>query len=350
MYAPLRKLLFLFPPERAHELSMRAIKQIHQFEIGKRWLHRHFCLEHPGLQRQIMGLSFLNPVGLAAGFDKNAKYVEILASLGFGFIEIGTVTHRPQPGNRRPRLFRLPADEALINRMGFNNDGVFAVAARLRAIRSRNKQLIIGGNIGKNKETPNEQALIDYGICFEALYDTVDYFVINVSSPNTPGLLDLQRREALREIVQHLQTLNQAKPFPRPLLVKIAPDLSPPELDQMLDVVQQFQLAGIIAANTTIRRDGLRTPATIIQRIGEGGLSGRPLFPRTLQMVSYLARQTSGSVPIIASGGIFTADDARAVMDAGATLVQIYTGMIYRGPALIREICEALLSTSSPSE
>jgi len=343
MYASLRKLLFLFPPERAHKLAMRGLKQIHQFRIGKQWLQRHFCVVHPVLQRQVMGLSFPNPVGLAAGFDKNAQYVELLAALGFGFIEIGTVTHRPQAGNRRPRLFRLPADEALINRMGFNNDGVFAIAARLRAIRSRDKQLIIGGNIGKNKETPNEQALIDYGICFEALYDTVDYFVINVSSPNTPGLRDLQQRDALREIVQHLQTLNQAKPVARPLLVKIAPDLDLPEVDQILDVAQQFRLAGIIASNTSVRRDGLRTSARVLQRIGDGGLSGRPLFPRTLQMISYISRQTSGSLPIIASGGIFTADDARAVMDAGASLVQIYTGMIYQGPTLIRQICEALL-------
>ncbi|QOR74931.1 MAG: quinone-dependent dihydroorotate dehydrogenase [Thermoflavifilum sp.] len=343
MYASLRKLLFLFPPERAHKLAMRGLKQIHQFRIGKQWLQRHFCVVHPVLQRQVMGLSFPNPVGLAAGFDKNAQYVELLAALGFGFIEIGTVTHRPQAGNRRPRLFRLPADEALINRMGFNNDGVFAIAARLRAIRSRDKQLIIGGNIGKNKETPNEQALIDYGICFEALYDTVDYFVINVSSPNTPGLRDLQQRDALREIVQHLQTLNQAKPLARPLLVKIAPDLDLPEVDQILEVAQQFRLAGIIASNTSVRRDGLHTPARVLQRIGDGGLSGRPLFPRTLHMISYISRQTSGSLPIIASGGIFTADDARAVMDAGASLVQIYTGMIYQGPTLIRQICEALL-------
>lgn len=343
MYASLRKLLFLFPPERAHKLAMRGLKQIHQFTIGKQWLQRHFCVVHPVLQRQVMGLSFPNPVGLAAGFDKNAQYVELLAALGFGFIEIGTVTHRPQAGNRRPRLFRLPADEALINRMGFNNDGVFAIAARLRAIRSRDKQLIIGGNIGKNKETPNEQALIDYGICFEALYDTVDYFVINVSSPNTPGLRDLQQRDALREIVQHLQTLNQAKPLARPLLVKIAPDLDLPEVDQILEVAQQFRLAGIIASNTSVRRDGLRTPARVLQRIGDGGLSGRPLFPRTLHMISYISRQTSGSLPIIASGGIFTTDDARAVMDAGASLVQIYTGMIYQGPTLIRQICEALL-------
>lgn len=294
-----------------------------------------------------MGLVFPNPVGLAAGFDKNAKYVEWLAVLGFGFLEIGTVTHKPQIGNPRPRLFRLPADEALINRMGFNNDGVFAVAARLREVRSRNKQLIIGGNIGKNKETPNEQALIDYGICFEALYDTVDYFVINVSSPNTPGLRDLQQRDALREIVQHLQTLNQAKPVPRPLLLKIAPDLAEPDLDQLLDVAQQFQLAGIIAANTTIRREGLRTPSHVLRQIGAGGLSGRPLFPRTLQMVNYIARQTEGHLPIIASGGIFSPDDARAMIDAGASLIQLYTGFVYQGPGLVRQICEALLPATA---
>ncbi|WP_245759889.1 quinone-dependent dihydroorotate dehydrogenase [Thermoflavifilum thermophilum] len=352
MYSLLRRLLFLLPPEQAHIAVMQGLRQVHHFEIGKRWLSRRFCISHPSLQREVMGLTFPNPVGLAAGFDKNATYVELLAALGFGFIEIGTVTHRPQAGNQRPRLFRLPADEALINRMGFNNDGVIAIAARLRNIRSRlsreaqgNARLIIGGNMGKNRETPNEQALVDYGICFEALYDTVDYFVINVSSPNTPGLRDLQQRDALREIISHLQTLNQAKPVPRPLLLKIAPDLSWAELDQILDLALQFHLSGIIAANTTIRRDGLRTPAEIIERIGAGGLSGRPLFAHTLQMVNHIARQTSARLPVVASGGIFSAEDARKVMDAGASLVQLYTGMIYRGPGLIREICEALVAT-----
>ncbi len=306
-----------------------------------------------GLDRELFGLSFCNPVGLGAGFDKNALYLRELEALGFGFVEIGTVTPKPQAGNEQPRLFRLPQDQGLINRMGFNNEGMEAIAARLKAWQQRNvrsaektgegvggrPRMIIGGNIGKNKVTPNEEAWKDYELCFRALYDVVDYFVVNVSSPNTPGLRELQEKDALRKILTHLQTINRELGGKRPLLLKIAPDLNQQQLDDVVSLALEIKLDGLVATNTTISRAGLVTPASRLEAIGAGGVSGAPVRQRATEVVSYLVQQTGGHIPVIASGGIFTAADAREKLDAGASLVQVWTGFIYEGPFIVRRIC-----------
>lgn len=290
------------------------------------------------------GLSFLNRVGLAAGFDKNAKYLRELEALGFGHVEIGTVTPLPQAGNDKPRLFRLPADQALINRMGFNNDGVKVIAARLKNWRSTqnpqepSQRLLVGGNIGKNKVTPNEDAWKDYEICFRELFDYVDYFVVNVSSPNTPGLRELQEKESLRKILSHLQTLNRAQPHPKPLLLKIAPDLSLPQVDDVIDLAKEIKLDGLVSSNTTISREGLNTAPEVLEKIGAGGLSGKPLTERSTALLNYIATKTEGQLPIIASGGIFTAADAQQKREAGACLVQVWTGFIYVGPGIAKRV------------
>jgi len=298
-----------------------------------------YAAEDPRLVREVFGLRFKNPIGLAAGFDKNAVHVEDMAALGFGFVEIGTVTPKPQPGNDKPRMFRLPPDEALINRMGFNNQGVGVAAARLANIKDR-KGLIIGGNIGKNKTTPNEKAVSDYIYCFNVLFDQVDYFVVNVSSPNTPGLRDLQEKEPLTNILNALQERNRARPNPKPILLKIAPDLTDPQLDDIVEIVRETGIAGVIATNTTISREGLRSPA---ERVREpGGLSGRPLAKRSTEVIRYLADKSARSFPIIGVGGIHSAADAAEKLEAGASLLQLYTGFVYEGPGLIRKICEKL--------
>ena len=293
------------------------------------------------LGRTLWGIRFPNPVGLAAGFDKDAKYTDQLACLGFGFIEIGTVTPRPQPGNPKPRLFRLPADKALINRMGFNNDGANEAANRLR---NRKERIIIGGNIGKNKDTPNEKAGDDYEISFRALYTQVDYFVVNVSSPNTPGLRELQDKEPLTLLLKRLQRVNQELGGNKPLLLKIAPDLTNEQLNDIVEIIRSTGLDGIVATNTTISRNNLATPAGEVDAIGAGGLSGAPLRKRATDVISYIHTQSGGTIPIIASGGIFTAADAKEKLDAGASLVQVYTGFIYEGPGIAREICKGLAS------
>jgi len=264
-----------------------------------------------------------------------------MSHLGFGFIEIGTVTPRPQAGNPQPRLFRLPQDEGLINRMGFNNEGVDAMVERLKNNPTPN--LIIGGNIGKNKDTPNEQATDDYLICFDKLFDYVDYFVVNVSSPNTPNLRDLQEKEPLTRLLSTLQERNQSRPNPKPLLLKIAPDLTDGQLDDILEIAEQTQLAGIIATNTTIQRDGVSTPSAEVEAIGNGGLSGVPLRERATEVIRYLANKSEGKLPIIGVGGIRTGKDAVEKLRAGACLVQVYSGMVYAGPGLVREICEEVL-------
>jgi len=297
---------------------------------------------------ELFGLRFCNLVGLGAGFDKNALYLRELDALGFGFVEIGTVTPRVQEGNPRPRLFRLPEDQGLINRMGFNNDGVEAVAARVRAWRSsragRNSGLIVGGNIGKNKVTPNEDAWKDYEICFRALYDAVDYFVVNVSSPNTPGLRELQEKDSLRKILVNLQGVNREmsgvlRVQPRPLLLKIAPDLSSSQLDDVVDLAVEIGLDGLVATNTTISRDGLLTSAGRVAEIGAGGLSGAPVRELSTEVVRYCCARLGGRIPVIASGGIFTVADMREKQGAGAVLVQVWTGFIYEGPFVVRRIC-----------
>ncbi len=302
------------------------------------------------------GLQFKNPVGLGAGFDKNAKYLRELEALGFGFVEIGTVTPLPQKGNDKPRLFRLPKDKALINRMGFNNDGVKVVAERLRQWSMRNRQyeetdsasstqrsrLIIGGNIGKNKVTPNEEAWKDYEICFKELHPYVDYFVVNVSSPNTPGLRELQEKGSLRKILMHLQMINNAKAVAKPILLKIAPDLSQEQIDDVIDLAMEIKLDGLVATNTTISREGLTTHDSRLTTIGAGGLSGLPLKHRSTEIVRYISQKTGGSLTVIASGGIFTAADAKEKLDAGASLVQVWTGFVYEGPGVVKSICKKI--------
>ncbi|MGH2644483.1 MAG: quinone-dependent dihydroorotate dehydrogenase [Chitinophagaceae bacterium] len=320
-------------------MAMRGLSIIRSLPMGKSLLNKYFYFENTSLRKEVFGITFPNPVGLAAGFDKDAKFVDSLSCLGFGFIEIGTVTPLPQPGNERPRLFRLPADQALINRMGFNNEGVIAAANRLK---NRKSKVIIGGNIGKNKVTPNEEAIQDYEKCFHALYEIVDYFVINVSSPNTPGLRRLQEKEPLQRLILHLQNLNNQKPVLKPILLKIAPDLNNDQLNDIISVVLEAKLSGIIATNTTISREGLQTPEIKIKAIGSGGLSGKPLQKRSTEIIRYLCQGTKGLVPIIASGGIFTAEDAKEKLAAGASLVQVYTGFIYEGPAIVKKICKGL--------
>lgn len=318
---------------------MGACRFFQRLPGGSALLTRWFCHPDPSLARKVFGLEFPNPVGLAAGFDKDARYVDTLACLGFGFVEIGTVTPRPQPGNPPPRLFRLPKDQALINRMGFNNQGAAAAATRLAGRKSR---VIIGGNIGKNKITPNAEAEEDYEQCFHALYDVVDYFVVNVSSPNTPGLRHLQDKEPLRKLLLRLQALNRQKKQPRPMLLKIAPDLDAHQLDDIIDIAIETQLDGIVATNTTLSREGLTTSPTQVAQCGAGGLSGKPLTSRSTEIIRYLHQRTAGRLAIIAVGGIFTAEDALEKLQAGASLVQVYTGFIYEGPAIARHLCKGI--------
>ena len=299
-----------------------------------------YTVEDPRLNREVFGLTFKNPVGLAAGFDKNAEYIEDMMGLGFGFIEIGTVTPRPQPGNDKPRMFRLVADEALINRMGFNNQGADVAAGRLQKLKDR-KDLIIGGNIGKNKTTPNDEAVQDYIYCFNALFEYVDYFVVNVSSPNTPGLRDLQEKEPLKKILNTLQDLNHARYKPKPILLKIAPDLTDPQLDDIVEIVTETKIAGVIATNTTISRTGLKSDSALASETG--GVSGKPLAKRSTEVIRYLSERSNRAFPIVGVGGIHSAADAIEKLQAGASLVQVYTGFIYEGPALVSQICKGLL-------
>lgn len=335
-----KPLLFKLDAERAHHFTFDNLKRVASLPGGKSALRGLYNYQHPSLAREVFGLKFANPVGLAAGLDKNAVLTDELATMGFGFVEIGTVTPRPQPGNPQPRLFRLPQDEALINRMGFNNDGATVVAERLR--QRKNRQLIIGGNIGKNKDTPNERAADDYVAAFEALAEQVDYFVVNVSSPNTPGLRELQDKKPLINLLQQVQARNLARPTPRPLLLKIAPDLTNSQLDDILEIARETQLSGLVATNTTIERGGLATPTATVAAVGAGGLSGRPLRARATEVIAYLHRRSQGGLPIIGAGGIHSAQDAQEKLAAGASLVQLYTGFVYEGPALVSCINRAL--------
>jgi dihydroorotate dehydrogenase len=347
MYNIIRKILFLFPPENVHYFSMNAFS-IFRWIPGARSLFHSQATQLPQLHKNVCGLTFQNPVGLAAGFDKNAKYLSELEMLGFGFVEVGTVTPKPQAGNEKPRLFRIPIHRAIINRMGFNNDGVKAVAKRLSLWRGSNRKtkMIIGGNIGKNKVTPNEEAWKDYEKCFRELFDYVDYFVVNVSSPNTPGLRELQEKDSLNKILSHLQTINKQHSSPKPILLKIAPDLTKFQIDDVISLAMEIKLDGIVATNTTISREGLEAAGEVfVEKIGAGGLSGEPLKRKSTSMVRYINEKTAGTVPIIASGGIFTAEDAREKLDAGAKLVQVWTGFIYEGPSIVSEICKGLAST-----
>lgn len=333
----IRPFLFLFAPESIHHFTFRFIKIAFAIPFVKPIVAALHKPQGAKLEREVFGIKFPNPVGLAAGFDKDAKLFDELSSFGFGFIEIGTLTPKPQPGNDKPRLFRLPEDSGLINRMGFNNEGVDAAVERLK----KNKNnVIIGGNIGKNKVTPNEQALNDYIYCFNALFDHVHYFVVNVSSPNTPGLRDLQEKEPLTKLLSELQQLNNAKAKPKPILLKIAPDLTNSQLDDIIAIVRDTKIAGVIATNTTISRENLKSQISLLKSIGAGGLSGKPVRNRSTEVIRYLSEKSGKAFPIIGVGGIHTPEDALEKLNAGASLVQLYTGFIYEGPGLVKRICE----------
>ncbi len=342
MYRIIRIFLFFLEPETAHNFVTKSLKRV--FGIwGVKNLFKYFLnVNNQLLEREICGIKFKNPVGLAAGFDKNAEFIEEMSCCGFGFVEIGTVTPLPQPGNDSPRMFRLEEDEALINRMGFNNLGVDVVAARLKSI--KRDGIIIGGNIGKNKTTPNERALDDYVKCLDVLYDVVDYFVVNVSSPNTPNLRELQEKEPLKRILNGLQQRSAEKSRVKPIFLKIAPDLTDAQLDDIVDIVLETNLSGVIATNTTVARKNLKSKITIIEQ--QGGLSGKPLFQRSTEIVCYLSKRSQGKFPIIAVGGIHHENDALEKLKSGASLVQVYTGFIYEGPSLVKRINKKILNTS----
>ena len=349
MYKLLRNILFFFDAEKVHYFSMDLFKFFCKFSFIKKIIEKKFIVYSASLERNYFGLVFSNPVGLAAGFDKNAKYLNELMALGFGFAEIGTVTPLPQDGNPKPRLFRLTKDKAIVNRMGFNNDGAVVIAERLyKFIRSeayinKKQKIIIGGNIGKNKNTPNENAWKDYEICFNLLYNVVDYFVVNVSSPNTPGLRDLQQKDSLKKILLHLQNLNKEKPIRKPLLLKISPDLSADELNDIIELAIEVQLDGLVAANTTVKRGNLNSLKEEIDKAGAGGLSGKPLATESTHITNLIFKKTKGKIPVISSGGIFTPEDADAKFIAGAALVQVWTGFIYEGPSIVKKICKSLI-------
>jgi len=351
MYFLIKPLLFKFDPEKVHYFVTANLKRFNRFPGGAALSRSLWDLRDERLEKEVFGLKFKNPVGLAAGFDKNAEMMGEMANMGFGFVEIGTVTPLPQPGNPKPRMFRLPDDGGLINRMGFNNLGVDVAAERIAAFRrdakGLQKNLIIGGNIGKNKNTPNEDAVSDYIKCFDRLFDVVDYFVVNVSSPNTPGLRELQEKESLRRILTRLQEVNAELAAaqgmsPRPLLLKIAPDLNQQQLDDVSTLALEIRLDGLVATNTTIGREGLIASKEQLEVIGAGGLSGAPLRERATEVVRYLCEKMGGRIPVIASGGIFTEGDAREKMEAGAVLVQVWTGFIYEGPFIVGRICRGI--------
>ena len=340
MYKIIRFFLFLFDPEKVHYFTSGLIHFLLSIPGMKFLWNKLYRVNDPKLQRDIFGLKFPNPVGLAAGFDKNANMYNDLAYCGFGFIEVGTVTPKAQPGNSKPRLFRLKEDRAIINRMGFNNDGVDAA---IKNLKRKNVNIIIGGNIGKNKMTSNDQATEDYKICFESLFPYVDYFVVNVSSPNTPNLRELQEKEPLKQLLKTLQELNDLKENRKPILLKIAPDLTDEQLNDIVDIVDEVNLDGVIATNTTINRDGLKSSIENIEKIGAGGLSGRPVRSRSTEVIKYLYDRSNGTIKIIGVGGIHSPEDAIEKLNAGACLVQLYTGFIYEGPSLIKRINKAIL-------
>jgi dihydroorotate dehydrogenase len=336
MYKQLiRPFLFQYDPEAVHYFTFSLIRKLSKIAGFSFIARKLYEVNDSRLEREVFGLKFKNPVGLAAGFDKDAKLYKELSNFGFGFIEIGTLTPKGQDGNSKKRLFRLKADEAIINRMGFNNGGVLDAVKRLK----KNDGILIGGNIGKNKLTPNEDAVLDYEICFDALYDYVDYFAVNVSSPNTPNLRALQDKEPLQQLLQTLQNKNNSKVKPKPILLKIAPDLTDEQLLDIIDIVHTTKIAGVIATNTTLSREGLQSE----NKTEMGGLSGKPLTKRSTEVIRFLADKSNRSFPIIGVGGIHSAEDAIEKLDAGATLIQLYTGFIYEGPALIKAINKKLL-------
>ncbi|WP_306352695.1 quinone-dependent dihydroorotate dehydrogenase [Flavobacterium sp. '19STA2R22 D10 B1'] len=330
-----RPIFFCFDPEKVHYFTFSLIRFLNKIPGVSSIFRGMYEVKDARLEREVFGLKFKNPVGIAAGFDKDAKLYQELSNLGFGFIEIGTLTPKGQEGNPKKRLFRLKADSAIINRMGFNNGGVVEAVERLK----KNKGVLIGGNIGKNKLTPNEDAVLDYEICFDALYDYVDYFVVNVSSPNTPNLRALQDKEPLTQLLQTLQDKNLTKPKAKPILLKIAPDLTDEQLLDIIDIIKSTQIAGVIATNTTISREGLQSE----NKEEMGGLSGKPLTKRSTEVIRFLSEKSNKAFPIVGVGGIHTAEDAIEKLEAGASLIQLYTGFIYEGPALVKEINKKIL-------
>ena len=331
----IRPLLFLFDPEKVHYFTFSLIRILSKIPGIPALFESLYTVNDKRLETEVFGLKFKNPVGLAAGFDKDAALYKELSHFGFGFIEIGTLTPKGQEGNPKKRLFRLKEDQAIINRMGFNNGGVQEAVERLK----KNKGVLIGGNIGKNKLTPNENAVDDYLICFEALFDYVNYFVVNVSSPNTPNLRELQEKEPLTQLLQSLQEKNLAKPKQKPILLKIAPDLTDSQLLDIIDIVKETKIAGVIATNTTLSREGLQSE----NRSETGGMSGKPLAKRSIQVIRFLSEKSNKAFPIIGVGGIHSAEDAIEKLEAGASLIQLYTGFIYEGPALVRTINKKIL-------
>ena len=336
----IRPILFLLPPERIHRIVAAILPALFSIPwMG--WLFRkYFLVSDPSLEREVFGIRFPNPVGIAAGFDKEAGLYNSLANFGFGHVEIGTVTPAGQKGNPRPRLFRLPEDGALVNRMGFNNHGVEAFVKR---IRKNQPGVIIGGNIGKNTQTPNEKAVDDYCYAFDQLHELVNYFVVNVSCPNIKGLNKLQDKGELLKILHAIQEINQRKASSKPVLLKIAPDLNRMQLDEVIEIVREARLDGIVATNTSTGRENLKTKPEKIEAIGQGGLSGRPIRNKSTQTIRYLHEQSGGSIPIIGVGGIFNAEDALEKLEAGASLVQVYTGFVYTGPSIAKKINRAIL-------
>lgn len=344
MYKLLRSLLFLFSAEKAHYLAADLLNFFLFFPGAKKILESIYGINDPLLEKEVFGLKFKNPVGLAAGFDKNASFYNNFSHLGFGFIEIGTITPKAQDGNPKPRLFRLKSDEAIINRMGFNNGGI---EEAIKNLKKRKTSIIIGGNIGKNKITANEDANDDYLACFKSLYPYVDYFVVNVSSPNTPNLRALQEKEPLTQLLSLLKSENLKMPAKKPILLKIAPDLNSNELDDVIEVVQTCKLDGIVATNTTLDRSNLNTSNEIVENIGAGGLSGKPLSKKSTEIIRYIHQKTYGNIPIIGVGGIHSAQDAIDKLNAGASLIQLYTGFVYEGPSLIKSINQEILRQQS---
>ncbi|HHV40847.1 MAG TPA: quinone-dependent dihydroorotate dehydrogenase [Bacteroidales bacterium] len=335
MYKIIRPLLFLFPPETAHNLTFKALGMLKYIPFGTHLLKRFFTYSSPSLHRRVMGLDFPNPVGLAAGLDKDAKVYNQLGALGFGFIEIGSVTPLPQEGNPKPRSFRLVKDKALVNRMGINNLGVKNAIANLRKTKPK---VLIGGNISKNTVTPNHLAYKDFEVAFSQLYDYVDYFVVNVSCPNVKDLSNLQSVEDLTEIVKRLVDIRRYCDVYRPILLKVSPDICTNTLDELIEVITLFGLDGVIACNTTTSREGLLSGKEKVETIGDGGLSGAPLKEKALAAIRHIHKKTDGALPIIGVGGIMSAEDAQEMLDAGAQLIQIYTGFIYEGPTFVRKI------------
>lgn len=343
LYNLFRSLVFLLPAEKAHYFTVNLLKLSLKVPFSKLLFEKLFCLKSPLIQRTVFGIDFPNPIGLAAGFDKNATCFNEMEYCGFGFVEIGTVTPLAQDGNDKPRLFRLKKDKAIINRMGFNNNGMVEAVENLKR-KSPGSKLIIGGNIGKNKITSNENAIDDYIVSFKALFDYVDYFVVNVSSPNTPDLRALQEKEPLKKILAALQLVNESYPKKKPLLLKIAPDLSNEQLDDIVEIMLELKMDGIVATNTTIQRTGLVADDLHVEKIGAGGLSGKPLSQRSTEVIRYIHQKSKGAFPIMGVGGIHSVEDALEKLDAGATLLQIYTGFIYEGPLLNKRINKAILT------